>query len=210
MFDYEQVNKLQANSETNPLTPARYRQFVNHFPRRVESVLDIGCNNGRGGVVMKEMLGPGVKLYGLECVRERIEQIPPGVYEQVFYGLADKITLPDNSVDVVVAGEIIEHVQPREVDPVIFECFRVLKLRGRLLMTTPNPSYLRNRMRGSSVFHDIGHVSQHHPHALKLRLLLAGFAKVKLRGSGRPAKYISEYFPLLQAYGIYLIYGDKF
>lgn len=209
MFDYEQLNKLQKNSETNPLTPARYRQFVRHFPAQAESVLDVGCNNGRGGIVIKEMLGVGVTQYGLECVKERIEQIPAGVYEKVFYGLANSIPLPDSSVDVVVAGEIIEHVQPHEVDAVIFEFFRVLKLGGRLLMTTPNPSYLRNRMRGYSVLGDIGHVSQHHPRAMKLRLLLAGFARVKTRGSGRPANYISEYFPYLPAYGIYLIYADK-
>lgn len=210
MFDYEQVNKLQTNSEVNPLTPARYRQFIRHFPAKVESVLDVGCNNGRGGVVVKELLGGKITLHGVECVQERIDQIPPGVYESVFYGLADQLPFKDNSMDVVVAGEIIEHVQPREVDAVIFELFRVLKVGGRLLMTTPNPGYLRNRIMKRSVLGDIGHVSQHHPAAMKARLLLAGYSRVKLSGSGRAANYLGEHFPWLFPYGIYLVSGDKF
>jgi SAM-dependent methyltransferase len=209
VFSYEQVNKLQKNSEDNPLTPARYRQFVRHFPPQVGTVLDVGCNNGRGGEVIKELLGPGIKLYGVECVQERIDQIPAGVYEKVIYGLADDIPLEDNSLDVVLAGEIIEHVLPGEVDAVIFELFRVLKLGGRLLMTTPNTNYLRNRIMGRSVLGDIGHVSQHHPRALKLRLLLAGFSRVKLRGSGRARNYLGERFPFLFPYGIYLVRADK-
>jgi SAM-dependent methyltransferase len=209
MFDYEQINKLQKNSEDNPLTPARYRQFVRHFPKNPESILDVGCNNGRGGVVMRQLLPQNVKLYGIECVRDRIDQIPPGVYKNVFYGLANKIPLEDNSVDVIVAGEIIEHIQPAEIDAVIFELFRVLKIHGRLLMTTPNPGYLRNRIMGRTVLGDIGHVSQHHPHALKLRLALAGYSRIKLRGSGRAAGYLGERFPCLFPYGIYLISGDK-
>ena len=209
MFNYEQINRLQKNSEDNPLTPARYRQFVRHFPGHPETVLDVGCNNGRGGVVIKEMLGNNLKLYGVECVRERIEQIPAGIYESVFYGLADKIPLDDRSVDVVVAGEIIEHVQPREVDAVVFELFRILKIGGRLLLTTPNPGYLRNRIMQRSVLGDIGHVSQHHPNSMKTRLLLAGFSRVRLRGSGRAASYLGEKFPLLFPYGIYLVSADK-
>ena len=113
-------------------------------------------------------------------------------------------------MDVIVAGEIIEHIQPDEVDPVIFEFFRVLKIGGRLLMTTPNPGYLRNRIMKRSVLGDIGHLSQHHPGAMKMRLLLAGFSRVKLRGSGRAANYLGERFPCLFPYGIYLVVADKF
>jgi len=139
MFNYEQINRLQKNSEDNPLTPARYRQFVRHFPGNPGKVLDVGFNNGRGSVVKKEMLGNNLKLYGVDCVRERIEQIPAGIYESVFYGLADKIPLADRSVDVVVAG----------------------------------------------------------------------FSRVRLHGSGRAASYLGEKFPLLFPYGIYLVSADK-
>jgi hypothetical protein len=70
MYDYEQANQLQKRSEVNPLTPARYRQFVRHFANRREIVLDVGCNNGRGGIVIKEMPGENVKQYGLECRKQ--------------------------------------------------------------------------------------------------------------------------------------------
>ena len=44
---------------------------------------------------------------------------------------------------------------------------------------------------------------------MKMRLLLAGFSRVKLRGSGRARNYIGERFPFLFPYGIYLVRADK-
>jgi len=109
----------------------------------------------------------------------------------------------------VLAGEIIEHIQPGEVDATVAECFRILRVGGRLLLTTPNPGYLRSRLNGGSVLNDGSHLSQHHPHALKLRLEMTGFSNVKLRGSGSAAAYLGERFPFLFPYGLYLASADK-
>ena len=101
-MNYEELNKLQTNSENNPLTEARYRQFVRNFPKQVSVIVDIGCNNGKGGAVVRSMMPPGVKLYGLDCVKDRLDQVPPNVYEKTFYGLADKIL---EEVDIYSGGK---------------------------------------------------------------------------------------------------------
>lgn len=53
------VNRAQAISESDSFTQARYCQMFRHFPARVRNVLDVGCNTGRGGAVLKS-LDPGI------------------------------------------------------------------------------------------------------------------------------------------------------
>ena len=55
------------------------------------------------------------------------------------------IPLEDSSVDIIVAGEFIEHM----LNPVklIRECHRVLKKGGKIVLSTPNVASLKNRFR---------------------------------------------------------------
>lgn len=57
----------------------------------------------------------------------------------------EKIPLKNNSVDIVIAGEIIEHI----FNPVRFlsEINRILKYKGTLILSTPNICSLKNRLR---------------------------------------------------------------
>lgn len=55
------------------------------------------------------------------------------------------IPLKDKSVDIIIAGEIIEHL----FNPIRFirECNRVLKNGGILILSTPNLNSLKNRFK---------------------------------------------------------------
>jgi ubiquinone/menaquinone biosynthesis C-methylase UbiE len=202
------VNRLQEVSEKDSFTPDRYRQFYRHFPVRAKTILDVGCNTGRGGDVLKTC-NPAIELTGIDCVPERIAALDKRVYDRTLCGLSTQIPAPDGSFDVVVAGEFIEHVPPIQVEATVAEFFRVLRLRGRLLLTTPNPDYLKNRFKHLSVLQAPSHLSQHYPDCLAARLRLTGFSKVKVCGSGRVSRFIGPWFPVLSLYGSYLIRGDK-
>jgi ubiquinone/menaquinone biosynthesis C-methylase UbiE len=202
------VNRRQEVSEKDSFTPDRYRQFYRHFPVGAKTVLDVGCNTGRGGSMLKTC-NPALELTGLDCVPERIAALDKRVYDRTLCGLSTQISAPDGSFDVVVAGEFIEHVPPIQVEATVAEFFRVLRLRGRLLLTTPNPDYLKNRLKHLSVLQELSHLSQHYPDCLAARLRLTGFSKVKVCGSGRVSRVIGQRCPVLSFYGSYLIRGDK-
>lgn len=207
MDQYEKLNLTQPESETDPFTEDRYRQFHQFFPTGVKSVLDIGCNTGRGGRVLKT-LDPGLRLYGLDAVRDRLDQLPKEAYEEGVHGYSTKIPSEDGTYDVVVAGEFIEHIYQSDVDQTLGEIFRVLKIGGRFFLTTPNPTDIKRKMRGETILGG-AHVSQHFPDALKLKLRMAGFSRVKVYGSGKVTRYLGSRFPLF-VYGSYLAMGDKF
>lgn len=203
-----EFNRQQKNSETDTFTERRYRQFARRIAPSAKKVLDVGCNTGRGGAVLKS-LRPDLELVGLDCVPERVTALDPLVYASSVCSFSQSIELPSANVDAIVAGEFIEHVPPDLVAPTLFEFFRVLKLRGRLLLTTPNPGYLKNLVKDESVLSAPSHVSQHHPKSLARRLEDVGFSRIRIRGSGRVSSVLGEFFPVFSVYGSYLVDATK-
>lgn len=207
MQDYEELNIKQTSSEIDPFTLERYKQFYKFMPNNTKYILDIGCNTGRGGKVLKEK-NNNLIISGLDVVKDRLDRLPKDVYQNNIYGPSTQIPTEDCSYDAVVAGEFIEHLYPMDVDKTLSEIFRVLKVGGKLLLTTPNPGDIKLRLRGGSVLGG-AHISQHHHNTLKIKLKMIGFSGVKIMGSGKMTRYLGYRFPFLAIYGSYLAIGNK-
>lgn len=204
---YSEGNSEQAIALEDTFTIERYRQFSRHLPAGPLRILDVGCAEGRGGAELIRMR-PDVELSGLDCVAGRLANLP-SCYKGRIEGMTQEIPAEDLSFDAVVAGEFLEHLYPADVDPTLCEFQRILKIGGMLLMTTPNPHSLRMRLRGGSVF-GVAHLSQHYPSLLKKRLMLHGFSRVRVFGSGKATRYLGQNFPVLSAYGSYLVRALKY
>lgn len=203
---YRQGNAEQAIALEDSFSLERYRQFAGHLPQGNLKILDVGCAEGRGGEELCRVRA-NIELFGLDCVGDRLAKLP-SCYAGGIEGLTLEIPADDLAFDGIVAGEFLEHLYPSDVDPTLCEFQRVLRIGGTLLMTTPNPHSLKMRMKGGSVF-GVAHLTQHFPSLLKKRLMLHGFSKVRLFGSGKATRYLGQYFPLLSAYGSYLIVARK-
>jgi len=70
-----------------------------------------------------------------------IKKFKPDICADINKGLP----LKNDSVDIIVAGEIIEHIY----NPIKFirECNRVLRIGGELVLSTPNICSLKNRFK---------------------------------------------------------------
>jgi 2-polyprenyl-3-methyl-5-hydroxy-6-metoxy-1,4-benzoquinol methylase len=206
--DLVAVNRGQLSSEVDDFTEGRYAQFVRHLPTGAKAVLDVGCNTGRGGAVLRRLL-PRLKIDGLDCVQERLDGIADQIYDRRICSFTNAIDLECGSYDAIVAGEFIEHVPPEQVYSTLCEFFRLLRLRGRLMMTTPNPRYLKNQLKNLSVLLDPSHLTQHYSGRLRDRLMDIGFSNVGVLGSGRMSRVMGEKFPILAVYGSYLVLATK-
>jgi SAM-dependent methyltransferase len=201
------LNRAQEESEADSFTERRYKQFVRHFPPHTRDVLDVGCNTGRGGPVMKTLV-QGLRLTGIDCVPERVAALDALTYAERICGYANAIPLVSESFDAIVAGEFIQALPPDQVDATLCEFFRLLKLKGVLLLTTPNPHYLKNKLKRSSVLGG-AHLSQHYAKNLLWRLRDIGFSGTRIRGSGRVSSVLGERFPFCSVYGSYLTRATK-
>jgi ubiquinone/menaquinone biosynthesis C-methylase UbiE len=204
---YAVENIAQTSAVEDGFSIERYHQFARYLSNSARHVLDVGCAEGRGGQALKN-LRPEIELSGLDCVPERLASLP-ACYDRAIHGLSNNIPLDDRCCDAVLAGEFIEHLYPADVDPTLCEFQRILKIGGRLLLTTPNPYSLKMRLRKGTVY-GTAHLTQHFPRILRHRLMLHGFSNVKITGSGRATRYFGEWFPWLSVYGSYLITGSKY
>jgi SAM-dependent methyltransferase len=106
---------------------------------RPSRLLDIGCGQG----VLLEALSralPDALLVGIDAVA------PPAQapWQAVTGDIAGRLPFADASFDVVVAGEVIEHVP--NPDLMLAEARRVLTPHGRLVLSTPNIVGWANRV----------------------------------------------------------------
>ena len=205
---YVDLNSKQIVSEVDSFTEKRYAQFFRYLNKGDKKVLDIGCNTGRGGNILRQ-LNPGLQLTGLDIIEERIKKIPAGIYERLILSPADKIAVQDNYFDAAVAGEVIEHIHPNDVPGVLKELKRILRPGGRLLLTTPNPRALLVLLGRDDVLKDPSHICLMLPSQLRKKLHDSGFEKIVLKGSGKLTKYLPDNFPVLSVFGSYLSVATK-
>ena len=200
-------NRMQKASEIDNFTEDRYRQMCENLPAGPISVLDVGCGLGRGGSVIKE-LRPAASLIGLDCVPERIEKLDRAIYADAVVSFTHVLPFEDRSIDAIIAGEFLEHVPPRFIEQTICEFFRVLKLKGIVSLTTPNPRYIKNRVLNLSVLTDPSHMTQHYPEVLRKRIMGVGFSSIRILGSGKVSRILGQGFPLF-LYGSYILTANK-
>jgi SAM-dependent methyltransferase len=96
-------------------------------------VLDVGCHDGELLVALRSV-NPRLDLNGVEVVPTRALYCLARELN-VVCGFAEELPHPDGSMDVVVLGEILEHVA--NVDVCLQEALRVLRPGGMVLISVP-------------------------------------------------------------------------
>lgn len=204
---YEKQNSLQTWSESDSFTIERYEQFSKFISKSNCKILDIGCNTGRGAAKLKG-INPSFEITGVDVVEKRLSS--SDMFKEVIYGsLLDLHSKYDNSFDYVVAGEVIEHILPNEVDLFLSKIYKILKTGGTCLLTTPNPNSLLVLLGNKKIFDDPSHFSIMPSSILKDKVSKIGFNNIQIQGSGKASRYLTPIFPFLFPFGSYLLIAKK-
>lgn len=125
--------KIEMKTEMNKQTRNRYnimRKLIGDASNKI--ILDIGAGDtpiSKRINSKKTIRLDGDKRYNPDII----------------YDINKGLSLENNSIDIIIAGEIIEHL----LDPVKFlkECNRVMTREGKIILSTPNICSLKNRLR---------------------------------------------------------------
>ncbi len=143
---YNQKANLFNELELTYNNKSRYKRFFFNIrfknviktlsPGRKEKILDVGCGTG---YYLKYVLEKGAEAYGTDLSEEYIKQSKAYIYPQhanLKIASATNIPFRNDYFDKVLMTEVIEHI-PRYRES-LREIYRVLKIGGSAIITTPN------------------------------------------------------------------------
>lgn len=140
-------------------------------------VLDLGCRTG----ALTQHYAHGNRVTGVDVDRRALEHAAERLdIETVWADIEEELPFTDGSFDVVVAGEVLEHL----ADPAatVAETHRVLRREGRFVGSVPNSFRLKSRLRFLAGRHpepDPTHLQLFTPEGLRT-LLAARFDAVEV------------------------------
>ena len=186
-IDYQTPYHWEARGVTREIQMQRLR-FAKKYIKKGDTVLDIGCGDGfltnALSSACEEVTGIDASLTGISLSQSMIDNSK--IY--LACGLAGNLPFKGNAFDVVTLFEVIEHIPVTSLKDVMKEIKRVLKEEGMLIVTTPNPRNLRNRILGKNM------VSAKHEkeyNQVELLELFKDFLKVELSGIYLPLPPLS-------------------
>ncbi|MBC7789348.1 MAG: class I SAM-dependent methyltransferase [Anaerolineae bacterium] len=150
-LDYrDRIYEHYVHARTSSLAPTTLSGFASqepyltrviraHFPRhRDATILDLGC--GHGTLIHFARRAGYSSIVGVDRSPEQVAEANRLGIEGVREGdlMAVLAELPDESQDVVIAFDVIEHFTREELLPFVDEVRRVLKSGGKWLIHTPN------------------------------------------------------------------------
>lgn len=110
----------------------------------VSRVLDIGCGDGSFCLTLKRKLKTH-EVMGVDISEEAIKLATgKGIAAYRLNVSEEKFPFEDDFFDGIFCGEIIEHVY--DTDHLLDEIFRVLRKKGKCILTTPNLASWYNRI----------------------------------------------------------------
>lgn len=106
----------------------------------VHAMLDVGCGLGHWGRLLRPLLAPDARVWGIDPEPEWVTQAAeradqPGAYT---YGTAsaDALPFPDDTFDMVTCQTVLIHVP--DLAAALREMHRVLRPGGLLAVAEPN------------------------------------------------------------------------
>jgi ubiquinone/menaquinone biosynthesis C-methylase UbiE len=116
-----------------------------------KQVLDIACGEGYGSNLLAQIAAKVIGVDIDEATVERAKMVYKKPNLNFIIGTCSSIALENNSIDVVVSFETIEHHDQHE--EMLSEIKRVLKPDGILIISTPDKKHYSDDLKYSNPYH---------------------------------------------------------
>jgi SAM-dependent methyltransferase len=138
---YAEHNRLERGAGFVFAGPERIELFRRYVGGPGRRVLDLGCRDGS----LTRAYAEGNEVVGVDADREALAAAAELGIETRWADLDEPLDFDEASFDVVVAGELLEHLRdPRRV---VEDVRRVLRPGGTFAGSVPNAYRLKNRLR---------------------------------------------------------------
>lgn len=194
---FDDRGAVHLNDYESPFQKYRVARVLEiHTPGPQDRVVDFGCGWGTFGFALAPRTGDIVGIdfseRSIEICNDRLRRDPR---ENLSFLCADAgdTGLDPDSVDVVIAADLFEHVYPEDSARIAQEAFRILKPGGRFSTWTPHRGHLLEVLKNRDIVlkRDVSHVDYKSMDRMKSLLTDAGFEIEK-------AYYAESHVPVLR------------
>lgn len=156
--------------------------FINHIIARHVPVdrniriLDLGC--GAGGMIYWLKKAGYVNVSGVDASPEMVDAaVKAGIKEVKLGDLQTELKMSvDNSVDVIIVMDVLEHMGREVLFEICDDIFRVLRPGGRIIAHVPNAEGIfGSRIRYGDLTHELAFTS----YSIRQILGTIGFGEIK-------------------------------
>ena len=141
--DYTQMEEDFYDTQLRSRNPVRtwyhgkrwmlVRELVIKYHKTGDKVVDIGCGNCAWNIDKIPVIGIDVNEGMMDYAKHQ------GRLEDIYVNDVDKLPLSDNSVDIVIATQVLEHLN--EYKETVSEMHRVLKPGGKVIISVPYDTF---------------------------------------------------------------------
>jgi len=159
-----------------PRAPMLSKIIREHFPKDMSaSIIDLGCGHGAFLHFIREAGYTDVS--GVDRSPEQVGEAARLGIEGIFEGdlMQTLHSLSDESKDLIISFDVIEHFTKNELLPFVDEVYRVLKKDGSWVIHTPNGG---SPLGGRVLFGDFTHEMMYTRTSLTQLLLASGFSRI--------------------------------
>ena len=142
LSDFYSKHHLGGNRRNQSISEEKRSLLFKKWVGKNKKVLDMGCRDGiltRHFIEKNEVTGLDIDKLALEACKNNLN------IKTIWADFSLQIPIPTSSFDVVIAGEVIEHLPYPEIT--ISEVSRILKPNGLFIGSVPNSYHLKNRLR---------------------------------------------------------------
>ena len=138
---YAEHNRLERGAGFVFAGPERVALFQRYVGGPGRRVLDLGCRDG----ALTRAYAEGNDVVGVDADRDALAAASELGIETRWADLDEPLPFDEASFDVVVAGELLEHL--RNPHALVTDVGRVLRPGGTFVASVPNAYRLKNRLR---------------------------------------------------------------
>jgi ubiquinone/menaquinone biosynthesis C-methylase UbiE len=141
MPQIETTFRIAADAHENVAAYLLYRRHLFAYEeacRRISPgsvVADVGCGYG---YALEMLLTKAARVLAIDAADTALNNLPDLPNVEKIKAYANSIPLPDESIDCVVAFQLLEHVPPADVRSTLNELLRITRSGGHIYATTPN------------------------------------------------------------------------
>lgn len=176
--DYKYVGFEDAFRGSDAVIEERLRAYVPLFHGR-SRVLDVGCGRGE---MLSALKAAGIGARGIDLNADMVAVARErGLDAASADALGHLSSLPDESLDGLIATQVLEHLEPGYLMRLLDAAARKLQPGSPIVLETINPACWLAFF--SSYIRDFTHVRPVHPETLQYLLRASGFERVDIRFS---------------------------